>query len=625
MRSFLPALCAWLMTFCAVASAMAQATVRPYSDPGHRRLGVYAGGPETHFDYSLAKLSLGDSFPGKADWWEALRTASALGDQNCRHDVYVVYCGEREATLETARKRIDAWLQAEPDCRTYPELIPAICLGEENVGSRRDILDALARHVRDKYGIPVFQWFSDPLAPDPGLTADGWIWDSYGWDSDRFRRHVMKFVVLGKPAICVPWAADPHWPQWTQYPTAAALMDREWRQFDICREFNVACAVFAVAGPHGSVNTWAGSAAPELVILRNALRGRREAMHAVRPGELPLTSANFSARERAVNVGGDPGAPSEYEDSFAGFGWVHHADVRGFLNLRLTSRSDASGVLALVPRQDQPVAQASLVYRFESYFPLDSVEVLLDAAAPAAAGARNTLALATDDFAAKWPLEVSQQRTEETAALSLRDEQVVRGAHVFFVRVAMQRQDVQAAVPGNRLQRLRVRCVHQTPKTGAAATLVADANDDLGYQDDFQSTRWPHLGRLDVAHASHGGYRAGGFWVGLKGGTATSLRLVQRVYSPRPLKDLVVTANCYADGQNLGGAVTLAVGPRDAQPRWSIGTQGLHNGPLSLVVPREELAGVQEFDVHVALSSTSGVEQGDKACATLSGLSVRAK
>ncbi|MBM4224457.1 MAG: hypothetical protein FJ167_06635 [Gammaproteobacteria bacterium] len=225
--------------------------------------------------------------------------------------------------------------------------------------------------------------------------ADGWIWDSYGWDSVRFRKHLMKFTVLRKPAICVPWAADPHWPQWTQYPTAAALIDHEWRQFDICREFNVGCAVFAVAGPHGSVNTWAGSSSPELIKLRTALHAQREGMHAIRPRELPLSSANVSARDRSVQVGGDPDAPSEYVETFSGFDWLHVADVRGFLNLRLTSRPETPRFLELMPRENG-LAKASLVYRFESWFPLDHVELLLDAAAPNAPGARNVLSLTTD-------------------------------------------------------------------------------------------------------------------------------------------------------------------------------------------------------------------------------------
>ena len=409
--------------------------MRPYPDPGHRWLGVYAGGPDQYFDYYLRKISLSDSFPNKAAWWADLKSNRATRDDAHRHDVYIVYCGEKEGNIETAKKRLDAWLQPEPGCPTYAELIPAICLGEENIGAHRDVLDALARHVRDKYGIPVLQWYSDPLAPDPGSTADGWIWDSYGWDSVRFRRHAMKFVALGKPAICVPWATDPHWPQWTQYPSAA-LIDREWRQFDICREFNVRAGVRR-GRPHGSVNTWAGSNTPDMVTLRNALRIRREAMHAIRPGELPQTSADFSARDRAVNVGGDPGAPSEYEESFSGFGWLHDADVRGFLNLKLTSRPDEPGFLTLIPKTDRP-ARASLVYRFESYFPLDAVEVTLDAAPPP-----------PPEPATRWPsrwttrTKSGRSRSFNKAPMRSRRSNCAttrwfEGSTVFFVRVAME-------------------------------------------------------------------------------------------------------------------------------------------------------------------------------------------
>ena len=84
-------------------------------------------------------------------------------------------------------------------------------------------------------------------------------------------------------------------------------------------------------------------------------------------------------------------------------------------------------------------------------------------------------------------------------------------------------------------------------------------------------------------------------------------------------------ADCYADAPNLGGSVTLSVAPRQGEARWSVTSQGRHDGPLTLKVPAEKLAGLQEFDVHVLLSSSSGVEQGDKACATLRGMRVHAK
>jgi hypothetical protein len=46
---------------------------------------------------------------------------------------------------------------------------------------------------------------------------------------------------------------------------------------------------------------------------------------------------------------------------------------------------------------------------------------------------------------------------------------------------------------------------------------------------------------------------------------------------------------------------------------------------LSLTVPSEELKELQDFDLHVTLSSSSGVEQGDKACAVLRRIQVQAK
>ncbi len=608
------------------ALGMARSEVRPYPDPGHRRLGVYAGGPEQHFDYFLRKLSLGDTFPDKTAWWAGLRTErkERSGTHLARHDVFIVYCGEKDGNVRNSIRRIDAWLKSEPASPTFPELIPAICLGEENLTSYNPVLEAVAAHIRKNYRIPVLQWYSDPIAPSTDLTADGWIWDSYGWDSVRFRKHLMKFAVLRKPVICVPWASDPHWPQWTQYPTAAALMDREWRQFDVCREFNVGCAVFAVAGPHGSVNTWAGSSSRELVTLRNALRAQRAAMHALRPGEVPLTSANISARDRAIPVGGDPDAPSDYVETFSGFDWLHAADVRGFLHLRLTSRPGTPGFLELAPRESGP-ALASLTYRFESWFPLERVEITLDADAAASPGVRNHLSLTTEEAEKPRRLEAVQQGSSGAATVRLEDSKMIRGRHTFFVRVFMENPRGKAGVAANRLDRLRVRCVHQPPRSGAAATLVADDNDGLSYEDDFQATRWPHFGAVTAAHPSHGGFRQSHFWVGLKGGTATSTRLVQRISSPRALKELTVIADCYADAANLGGSVTLSVAPRHGAGRWSTTSQGRQNGPLQLKVPADQLAGMRDFDVHVLLSSSSGVEQGDRACATLSRIAVNAR
>ena len=89
--------------------------VRPYPDPGYRRLGVYGRGPESRFDYHLVKLRLGDTFPDKKPFWAGLKAERTRQDDSHRHDVYFLYCGERTDGLEAVTARVDAWLKPEPE------------------------------------------------------------------------------------------------------------------------------------------------------------------------------------------------------------------------------------------------------------------------------------------------------------------------------------------------------------------------------------------------------------------------------------------------------------------------------------------------------------------------------
>ena len=72
--------------------AVRQDAVRRYPDPGYRLMGVYAGGPDAYFDYSLAKMSLGETFPNKSQWWAALKKNGPAH----KHNIYTIYVGGRE-------------------------------------------------------------------------------------------------------------------------------------------------------------------------------------------------------------------------------------------------------------------------------------------------------------------------------------------------------------------------------------------------------------------------------------------------------------------------------------------------------------------------------------------------
>lgn len=619
-----------LLPFSSDAQALDQTAcaVRRYPDPGYRLMGVYAGGPRAYFDYSLAKMSLGDTFPNKQRWWADLKKMGPAS----KHTVYTVYVGVRDGKdFETCRQRLDAWLKPEADAPTYPDLLPAICLEEENIGSRTPLLDRLARHIRDSYGVPVFQWYSDPLGPNPALTADGWIWDSYGWSPQHFRRHVMRFAATGKPVICVPWASDPHWPQWTQYRSTEEMINREWHQFRTCLEFNVSTAPFCVAGP-GAMNPWLSSNTPDMRLLRDALRSKRREMRALRPGDLPLATANFSAAARAIPVGGDPGRPSRYVEPFSGFGWIDDATITGFLDLMLTSRPAQPGFLVVRPRPraKQPAGprkvDASLTYHLRSYFPLKQVRVQLHATAPSALGARTEIALTRDELGRAWPMAKELVDTDDVKSLVLEaGPDKLQGTRDIYVRVRAQQAMGDSQSLRHFLDNLRIECIHEPPPAGAAIRLAADQYGNLSYDDDFSTSHWSHFGKVTASAPTHGGYRGTGFWVGLKGGYAISTKVLQRVSAPRAMKELTVTANVLANATDLGGSATLKVARRGGKPKWTASTKGRHNGPLKLIVPPDELKELTELEVIVELQSASGVEQGAKACATLNGLSIRAR
>ncbi len=409
------------------------------------------------------------------------------------------------------------------------------------------------------------------------------------------------------------------------------MINREWHQFRTCLEFNVSTAPFCVAGP-GAMNPWLSGDTPDMRLLRDALRSKRREMRALRPGDLPLVTANFSAATRAIPVGGDRGQPSRYVEPFSGFAWIDDATVTGFLDLMLTSRPAEPGFLVVRPRPSEArpagpgEVDASLTYHLHSYFPLKQVRVRLEATAPLALGARTEIALTRDELGHDWPVAKELVDTDDVKPLVIEaGPDDLQGTHDVYVRVRARQATGDPQSLSHFLDNLQIECIHEPPPAGAAIKLAADQYGNLSYDDDFSTSRWHHFGEATASAPTHGGYRGSGFWVGLKGGYAISTKVLQRVSAPRPMKELTVTANVMANSTDLGGTATLKIGPRGGEPKWTASTMGRHNGPLTLVVPSDELQELTELDVIVELHSTSGVEQGAKACATFDSLSMRAR
>ena len=161
--------CVCALTVC---QAGADVKVRPYPYPGYRLMGTASGGPGW-VDYDpVHKMGLQDTFPNKKAWWADVKAREDAGTRDL-FEIFSLYFGvglgrnfEEGLTIETVKKRFDAWLAPEPGVPTYPELIPAVYPSEENVPAHGEILSQTARYVRETYGIPVFQWLTDRDGPD---------------------------------------------------------------------------------------------------------------------------------------------------------------------------------------------------------------------------------------------------------------------------------------------------------------------------------------------------------------------------------------------------------------------------------------------------------------------------
>ena len=89
------------------------------------------------------------------------------------------------------------------------------------------------------------------------------------------------------------------------------------------------------------------------------------------------------------------------------------------------------------------------------------------------------------------------------------------------------------------------------------------------------------------------------------------------------------------DGKRLlaggypGAISAVAVAPRGGLPQWKASTEGpsrgTFRGPLTAEVPKADLKGLREFDVHVFLESRSGVDQPARSAASVSRLEIQAR
>lgn len=159
---------------------------------------------------------------------------------------------------EDGKRQVDAWFADGSDFKACPERIYAVTLGEENItwDGQLEFQNALAKHLKERYGVKTYHWLTEPLKPTLALEGDGWVFDAYSIvDPDAFCAHVESFILTGLPVVPCLWASG-HFCRYHQGKDWLELTRFTLERFDICRALGLPVQVFAVAGTMGSSALW---------------------------------------------------------------------------------------------------------------------------------------------------------------------------------------------------------------------------------------------------------------------------------------------------------------------------------------------------------------------------------
>ena len=163
-----------------------------------------------------------------------------------------------------------------------------------------------------------------------------------------------------------------------------------------------------------------------------------------------------------IEAGRPEPIPTFYHDDFSGDRWMRDANLVGFDDIKRVQEPGGpfsdSGFLLAGTRADRAV-DASLIYEFESEYPLTRVSVRLEAAAPAASKSRNEIALSLDGR--NWSLATEQSNRDDIQPMVLAaDERFLEGSRTVYLRIRMQNDAGVESAAANRLRYLRVECTN---------------------------------------------------------------------------------------------------------------------------------------------------------------------
>ena len=586
-----------LMALALVSLAQAHAAEPPRT-LDYATVGVYA----TCFDfcdfscYKVRTLDKPDYLPRMA---ELIDKAYASGKLN----LVGLYCFDR---VKHSKPWAEYFANADRMLAAIDQKkVHAYFLSEENVYWNKGLetLNAIYDHVKSRTDVPVYQWYSTPMVHHPKQKADGWIIDPYGMRKDRFRRYLMKYVVLGKPVVNCQHATplgrfavkDPDVHVATQ------------EQIEVCREFNVPMFFYCVDNKYGSPYIWLHSDEPKLVKVREWLLGEISKIRATDTSKLPLTSANYSTGQ-PIPAAGDAQDRYAFEDTFADLRrqcFIDDAFIDGFLMLRWDGQEERLHVKARQGGRDR----VSLIYHFTSEFEMSAMAATLTGSVVNDAQAIVSLSINAHRF--EHEAVANKPGAFTLVAKSAGNEEFV--GKEFWVRVQAQVGDKPAEPVA--LDALRVTC-HVEPPDKREVALEPDENGRVVYSDDFQTQKHLHL--AEIENVEHMEWSRG--FVGTHGvkGRRNDVVLKQKFTCVRPLSKLKLKVDSYAHrslgsfniiGLSLDGRDMLIEDTTRGKENKEGKAKGKYQGTLLLDASQDKrFAGVKEFWVHLRMVNTVGAK-----------------
>jgi len=197
--------------------------------------------------------------------------------------------------FEEAKKQIDNFFGTSDGVETYPSMLYAVVVGEENIywAGQAPLLSKIGDYIRATYKVPVYQWLSEPLPPmlriyNKDFNADGWVFDAYSVPNDRFYAHLQKFILTGKPVVPVLWGAEIGFSNYFKDMSAEDFIRHIKPRMEYCRSLNLPIILFAVVSkPYGNVSRWLTSKKKTIAPLRDFFLDYFEKMKTA-----PLPSVN---------------------------------------------------------------------------------------------------------------------------------------------------------------------------------------------------------------------------------------------------------------------------------------------------------------------------------------------